>query len=142
MKIRYKLQQPEEYPPEASDRTEAEHERSVKQEHEDVAVMTEEEEEQGVGHLQETQACRTSGESVGAQMKAEDSELHEAEESFQTYSSSVRSQITPSRLVNQEDLPLRACSVRLQRAEILQRPRIQSKRLHVCSVCDKLFIYK
>lgn len=39
--------------------------------------MTEEEEEQGVGHLQETQACRTSGERVGAQLKAEDSELHE-----------------------------------------------------------------
>ncbi|XP_073693591.1 uncharacterized protein [Garra rufa] len=162
----------EENPPEASDRTEAEPEGDVKQEYEDVAVTTEDDEGEN-GRLEEMQACQTSCESIGAQLKPEGNELHEPEEPFQPddscppwspssvggYFSSVRSQITQSRLVNvasgerlgplqkHEDFdlsgpPLRPCTVQLRRAEILQRPIIQSKRFHVCNVCNKIFNYK
>ncbi|RXN04943.1 zinc finger protein 660-like [Labeo rohita] len=154
----------EECPPEASGTTEPEPERDVKQEYEEVAVTTEEDEWE-IEH-----ACQTSAESIGAQLKPEDNELHKPEESFQMddscphwspsslggYFASVRNQITQSRLVNmasgerlgplrkQEDFdlsdpPLRPCTVRIRRAEILQRP---TRRFHVCNVCNKIFIYK
>ncbi len=156
----------EEYPPEASSRTEPEPKPDVKQEYEDVAVTTEEDKWEII-RLEETQACHTSGEKAGAQLKPEENELHQPEESFQPcphrtpsssggYFSSVRSQITQSCLINttspemlgplqnQEDLdppdaPLRPCSVRLQRPEILQRAISQ---FHVCSFCDKIFKYR
>ncbi len=156
----------EEYPPEASSTTEPELKPDVKQEYEDIAVTTEEDKWELV-RLEETEACHIPGESAGAQLKPEENELHEPEESFQPcphrspsssggYFSSVRSQITQSCLINttssvridtlpkQEDIdppdaPLRPCSVRLQRPEILQRAISQ---FHVCSFCDKIFKYR
>ncbi len=100
----------EEYPPEASSRTEPEPKPDVKQEYEDVAVTTEEDKWEII-RLEETQACHTSGEKAGAQLKPEENELHQPEESFQPcphwspsssggYFSSVRSQITQSYLIN------------------------------------------
>ncbi|KAL1270447.1 hypothetical protein QQF64_029463 [Cirrhinus molitorella] len=149
------------------DTTEPEPEQDLKQEYEDVAV-TNEGDEWEVESFEETQACQTLCESIGAQLKPED-ELHEPEESFQPGDSCPRwcpaslsdyfSQITQSRLVNvasgeslrplqkQEDFdlsdpPLRPCTVQLCRAKMLQRPISQSKRFHVCTVCNKIFIYK
>lgn len=51
------------------------------------------------------------------------------------------------RLSNRSLMPqlrgcLRSCSVQLERAEILQRPISQSRRLHVCSICNKVFKHK
>lgn len=97
----------------------------------------------------------------------EDSCLHLNQSSFVVYFGTVQSQIPQSHLVKMESqerleplqkldncqrsnrslMPqlrgcVRPCSVQLQKAEILQRSVSQSRQLHVCSICNKFFIYK
>ncbi|XP_067256020.1 zinc finger protein 8-like isoform X1 [Chanodichthys erythropterus] len=154
--------------PETLGMTEPEPEHVTKREYEDVAVTTEEAELE-IGCQEKT--CQTSSENTQAQLKPEDGELHEPVESvdsclhwnqssFGVYFGTE--QIPQSHLVNTESrerlepsqklsncslMPqlrgcLRPCFVQLQKAEILQRPISQSRRLHVCSICNKIFIYK
>lgn len=97
----------------------------------------------------------------------EDSCPHWNQSSFGVYFDTIRSQILQSHVINMESqerleplqkldncqqsdhslMPqlggcLRPCFVQLQRAEILQRSTGQAKQLHVCSICNKIFIYK
>ncbi|KAK7169939.1 hypothetical protein R3I94_000240 [Phoxinus phoxinus] len=99
----------------------------------------------------------------------EDSCLHWNQSTFGVYIGTVQSQIPQSHLVKMESQErreplqkldncqlsnrsltpqltkqgyLRPCFVQLQKAEILQRSNSQSRRLHVCGICNKLFIYK
>ncbi|XP_039508418.1 zinc finger protein 765-like isoform X2 [Pimephales promelas] len=90
----------------------------------------------------------------------EDSCLHWNQSSFGVFGT-VRSQIPQShqerleplqkldncQMPNRSLMPqhrgcLRPCFVQLQKAEILQRTIGQPRQLHVCSICNKFFIYK
>ncbi|XP_067285268.1 zinc finger and SCAN domain-containing protein 5B-like [Pseudorasbora parva] len=152
---------------ETLDTTEPEPEQVIKQENEDVGVTTEEEKLE-IGCQEKTQVCETSGEIPQAQLKPEeDLCAHWNQSSLGVYFDPVQSQILQSNLLNvesQEGLTplqkldncrksdrsltprlrgcLRPCFVQLQRAEILQRSTGQSRKLHICSICNKIFIYK
>lgn len=102
-----------------------------------------------------------------ASFQQEDSCLHWNQSSFGVYFGTVRSQTPQSHLVKMESQEmlehlqrldnyqlsnrsltpqlrgcLRPCFVQIQKAEILQKSISQSRQLHVCSICNKFFIYK
>ncbi|XP_051555548.1 zinc finger protein 615-like [Myxocyprinus asiaticus] len=107
-----------------------------------LPMLKDDNEEQVIRHLVEIQACQNPVENaeaenpVGseAELKAEQNELCESEESTLGRSLDLQEESQGSSY---------GCYlVKLQRVQVLQRPVSDSKRFHVCSYCNKIFMFK